>query len=281
MSEIWWIKITTDMFDNEKIRLIEAMPDADTLLIIWVKLLCQAGKVNANGYVFLSRDIPFSAENLATLFGRPINTIRLALDTFQRLNMLTVDENGVIFLPNWSKYQNVEGMELAREKAKLRQQKHREALKQLPLGNSNVTSRDSNVTVTPLDIELELDKDNKNKIINIYTVWNEQNIKNHRKLTDEIKTAIIKCLKDNSETDIIQCIKNYAEIQKGEQYFFKYAWGLKDFLKRGYSKFEDLEIAKNNYLRDKNGENRQNPQIHKPVTAIPGNKPAGAFDDIS
>lgn len=30
----------------------------------------------------------------------------------------------------------------------------------------------------------------------------------------------------------------------------------------------------------KNGENRQYPQIRKPVTAIPGNKPAGAFDDL-
>src|SRR3990172_2073494 len=105
MPDIKWIKLTTDIFDDEKIRLIEAMPDADTLLIIWIKLLCQAGKVNADGYIFLSRDIPFSDDNLATLFGRPVNTIRLALATFQRLLMISIDESGVIFLPKWSKYQ--------------------------------------------------------------------------------------------------------------------------------------------------------------------------------
>ena len=32
------------------------MPEADTLLIIWVKLLAQAGKTNASGYIFLSEN---------------------------------------------------------------------------------------------------------------------------------------------------------------------------------------------------------------------------------
>lgn len=32
------------MFDDEKIRIIESMPDADTILICWIKLLSLAGK---------------------------------------------------------------------------------------------------------------------------------------------------------------------------------------------------------------------------------------------
>ena len=46
MADIKWIKITTDMFDDEKIKVIEAMPDRDAILIIWIKLLTLAGKVN-------------------------------------------------------------------------------------------------------------------------------------------------------------------------------------------------------------------------------------------
>lgn len=31
MSEIKWIKITTNMFEDEKIKLIDAMPERDTI----------------------------------------------------------------------------------------------------------------------------------------------------------------------------------------------------------------------------------------------------------
>ncbi len=42
MAEVKWIKLSTSMFEDEKIRLIESMPEADTLLIIWIRLLAQA-----------------------------------------------------------------------------------------------------------------------------------------------------------------------------------------------------------------------------------------------
>ncbi|MBN3374799.1 hypothetical protein CF087_22550, partial [Clostridium botulinum] len=31
MAEVKWIKITTNMFDDEKIKLIDAMPERDTV----------------------------------------------------------------------------------------------------------------------------------------------------------------------------------------------------------------------------------------------------------
>ncbi|HFI0901946.1 TPA: phage replisome organizer N-terminal domain-containing protein, partial [Streptococcus suis] len=38
-SEIKWIKIVTDIFDDEKILLIESLPEADTIIVVWFKLL--------------------------------------------------------------------------------------------------------------------------------------------------------------------------------------------------------------------------------------------------
>lgn len=95
------------------------------------------------------------------------------------------------------------------------------------------------------------------KVSNIYTVWNEQKIQVHKKLTEETKQAIDKALRDNSEEEIIQAIKNYAEILRDDKYFFKYAWTLRDFLRRGLQKFIDGDICRKNYLRDKiNGTNQ-------------------------
>ena len=126
MAEVKWIKILTEMFDDEKIKLIEVIPEADMVLIIWIKLLTLAGKKNMNGYIFLTENIPYTDEMLATLFGRPVNTIRLALDTFKKFGMINYNDEGQIKISNWEKHQNIEGMEKIKEQNRLRQKKFRE-----------------------------------------------------------------------------------------------------------------------------------------------------------
>lgn len=151
MADVKWIKITTSMFDDEKIKLIESMPDKDSILVIWVKLLVQAGRTNVNGYIFLNEKIPYTDEMLATIFNRPLNTVRLALQTFERFGMIEMDENG-IHIKNWDKHQNINGLEKIREQTRARVQKHRE-LKQIESGNVTVTLRNAT------DIEEDIDKD--------------------------------------------------------------------------------------------------------------------------
>src|SRR5690554_4524034 len=99
MADVKWIKITTSMFEDEKIKLIEKMPDADAMLIIWIKLLTLAGKCNANGYIFLTNQIPYTDEMLSTVFDRPLNTVRLALQTFIKFGMIEM-ENDFLYVAN-------------------------------------------------------------------------------------------------------------------------------------------------------------------------------------
>ena len=67
MAEVKWIKIVTDIFDDEKILLIESMPDADSIIVIWFKLLCLAGRQNNSGVFLMNGRIPYTDEMLATL----------------------------------------------------------------------------------------------------------------------------------------------------------------------------------------------------------------------
>jgi len=94
----------------------------------------------------------------------------------------------------------------------------------------------------------------ENISIVIFDLWNSLGMIKHKKLTADMKRAIDIVSKDYSEGEISQAVKNYAEILKGEQYYFKYTWTLKDFLKRGLEKFLDLEIAKKNYSKTKGGQ---------------------------
>src|SRR5437763_2441359 len=141
MAEVKWIKLSVSMFEDEKIRLIESLPESDTILIIWMKLLSQAGKTNASGYIYLSERIPFTDEMLATIFNRPIGTVRLALKTFEQFGMLEISDDHFISITNWEKHQNIDGLEKIREQERIRKQRQREKKKLLE-------SRDSHGTVT-------------------------------------------------------------------------------------------------------------------------------------
>ena len=173
MSEIKWIKITTDIFDDEKICLIDALPDHDAILVIWFKILALAGKHNRNGLLMMSDKVHYTDEMLATIFRRPLNTVRMALGIFEQFGMVEIID-GVITLPNWEKYQNIDGMEKIKEQTRNRVARHREKQKNLALGNvtCNVTVTQSNA----LEEEGDKNKNRLDKDKNITTTSNSENI---------------------------------------------------------------------------------------------------------
>lgn len=121
MGEVKWIKVSTDMFNsNRKIRQIELMPEGDTILVIWLKLLLLAGTINDGGSIYLTPEIPYTDEMLAVELCRPITTVRMALSVFERFGMIEIIDN-VLFLSSWEKYQNTD--RLAEIRAKDRERK--------------------------------------------------------------------------------------------------------------------------------------------------------------
>lgn len=163
MSEIKWIKIRTDIFDDEKICLIDALPDRDAIIVIWIKLITLAGKLNSKGVLAISKNIVYTDEMLAQSFHRPVNTVRMALGVFENFGMIEKID-GVIMLPNWEKHQNIDGMEKIKEQNRNRATRYRQKQKLLAQNNeSNVINNVmDNVTVThdnALDKDKELDKD--------------------------------------------------------------------------------------------------------------------------
>ncbi|WP_051590505.1 phage replisome organizer N-terminal domain-containing protein [Exiguobacterium antarcticum] len=147
MNEIKWIKLSVDMFDDEKIKLLEKMPDGDTLIVIWCKLLTMAGKGNHKGYIMLTESFPYTEDMLITLIDRPAATVRMAMELFQRFGMVEFDETSSAFmLPNWTKYQNIEGMEKQRELTRKRVARHREKQLEAPKPVDTPELPPSNVT---------------------------------------------------------------------------------------------------------------------------------------
>ena len=158
MAEVKWIKLSTDIFDNRKIKAIERMPEGDALIVIWLKLLVLAGNVNDNGLVYFTRDIPYTDQLLAGEFNRPLTVIQLALATFQKFGMIEITDE-LIHVSNWSKYQNTDGMEKIREQNRIRQKNWYDRKKALQLEEHNVIP---NVSITQPNAT-DIDK-NKNRL---------------------------------------------------------------------------------------------------------------------
>ncbi len=137
MPDVKWIKICTDIFSDEKIKLIDALPERDAIFVIWIKLLTLAGKTNSNGEIHLSENIPYTDEMLSTIFSRPIAVVRLALKVFNDFGMIET-LNGALVVTNWCKHQSIDGLEKIRHDTKLRVRKYRK-LKQIEEKRCNGT----------------------------------------------------------------------------------------------------------------------------------------------
>ena len=201
MSEIKWIKITTDIFDDEKICLIDALPDHDAILVIWFKILALAGKHNRNGLLMMSDKVHYTDEMLATIFRRPLNTVRMALGVFEQFGMVEIID-GIIALPNWEKHQNIDGMEKIKKQTRNRVAKYRKKQKSLALGG-NVTVTEGNAT------EEEGDKNRLDKDENITTTSSNKNIlelfqSEFRRLLSGFEIEDINHLLNENDVDLVK-----------------------------------------------------------------------------
>ncbi len=160
MSDVKWIKITTDMFDNRKIRHLRKLPEGNSIVLIWVMLLAMAGKCNDHGKIYLTENIPYTPKMLADELDFEENTVQLALQALEQLDMIVLDD-GYFSITGWEEHQNIEGMDRIREQNRIRKQRQRE--KERLIAESRVMSRDSHATEEDKEEEKDIDKESKEK----------------------------------------------------------------------------------------------------------------------
>lgn len=280
-SAVKWIKICSDIFDDEKIMLIENLPSADSIIVIWFKLLCLAGKNNNSGVFILNDKIAYTDEMLATVFRRDINTVRLALKTFENYGMIEI-VSGVYTIPNWGKYQNLDKIEQKSQYMRNYMQEYRKKQKDKIecKTNSKLYGKvNSKTNVSSAEVyNKELDNkelDNKEKEIEeendlivskdtirqtdvqrIIDEWNtleEFGITPVKRMTPKREQAVKARIRQNHMDDILEAIENirhssFLQGQNKEGWMITFDW----FLKPG----NFAKVFEGNYL-DKSGNKPQ------------------------
>jgi predicted phage replisome organizer len=218
-SDVKWIKITTDIFDDEKILLIESLPDAYAIITVWFKLLCLAGKQNNSG-VFMMGQIAYTDKMLATIFRMKEATVTMALQTFVQFGMVEIVD-GVITIPNWGKHQNLDQLESRKEYMRNYMLEYREKQKALTNGKSSCKTNsktNSKTNVRQADKEEEKDEDGELKEIHkektdcqqIVDMFNSicVSFPSVRSLSDARKKAIKARLNTYTVDDFKLCFEN-------------------------------------------------------------------------
>ena len=215
MAEVKWIKITTDMFDNRKVRHLRRLPDGNNIVLIWVMLLTMAGRCNSNGMIFLTENIPYTPKMLADELDFEENTVQLALNALAQLNMIVTD-GGYFSIAGWEEYQNTDRLSEIREYNRIAQQKSRARRKQLERPENNVN--DMSMTSqrchdTDIDKDKEKDKDIKKESISCQQIVDLfhsicKSFSSIRSLSEARKKAISARLKTYSLEDFRTVFEN-------------------------------------------------------------------------
>jgi hypothetical protein len=103
---------------------------------------------------------------LASIFRRDVNTVRLALKTFQQFGMIDIIDD-VITIPNWNKHQTLDAYERKKERDRVYQAERRANQRALIEKSSDKssdghTTQSSYVAISEEDKEKDIDKDINN-----------------------------------------------------------------------------------------------------------------------
>lgn len=149
MVQVQWLKVYTDIFDNEKMKKLLRNRDGDTYFRVWIQLLTLAAKSNQHGAILLGENIPMSKEDLAKVMHKTLNKLEKIIQDLYELDMIIIEKE-TICIKNWNMYQSADELEKLRESNRRRQQKYRDKQK------------DSNVIVTSSNTE-DKNREEKNK----------------------------------------------------------------------------------------------------------------------
>lgn len=260
MAEVKWIKLTTDMFDNRKIKHLRRLPEGNSIVLIWVMLLTMAGRCNSGGMIFLTENIPYTPKMLADELDFEENTVQLALNALEQLNMIVTNQ-GFFAIAGWEEYQNIEGMDKIREQTRQRVAKYREKQKALPCSvtvtQGNATEEDKD---KELDKELDIKKEERIDCQQIVDLYHSicKSFPSVRSLSDARKKAIKARLKSYSLEDFKTVFEN-AEASS----FLKGSDG-------GWKASFDWLIKESNMLKVLEGNYADKPKRYGRKEPVPG-----------
>lgn len=95
-KKYFWIKLKDDFFKRHEIKVIEAMPNGKEYVLFYLKLLVES--VSHDGSLRFSDTIPYSPDMLAAITNTNVDTVRVALELFEQLDLMDVLDDKTLYM---------------------------------------------------------------------------------------------------------------------------------------------------------------------------------------
>jgi predicted phage replisome organizer len=193
MRERRYVKFRTDMYEDTKFKIIDRMSKRDLVHYVWSRIVVLAGKVNQEGDLYMSRNIPYTVETLAIEFNRDINEIKTALDVLIELEMIGLIGNKVYRVKNFVNHQNIK----VKEKVEIKEKEN-----EISNAENNKIEKDR----TKMDSEIEGSFENR-----ISTVSTEEKEEADSKANKNNEMSDLDFFKIDSDSENKSCNENKVD----------------------------------------------------------------------
>lgn len=156
----FWLKLNENFFEEDTIAWIEEQPNGKEYSLLYLKLCLKSLKTNGH----LIRNVgqmlmPYDPQTIAKITNTEFDTVIVAMELFKKIGLVTILENGAIYLPQ---LQDMVGSESKWAKYKRKNGEKNNGLEKIQSSSNDVPK----LIQTDIDIEKEKEKEkelNKDK----------------------------------------------------------------------------------------------------------------------
>ena len=157
MSEkrYYWLKLHEHFFDRAVIKYLRKLPNGETIVLIYLELLCIS--LCSDGYVYTDGLYDSMEEDLALVLGEEVMTVRLALSALEAAKLITRGGGAADFY--MKEYPEMVGSEAASTRRSRELRTRRKQTSVALQQNCNAGATLSNVSATKCNIDIDKDID--------------------------------------------------------------------------------------------------------------------------
>jgi len=145
----YWLKLSQEYWNGEKMNYLRAMDKGAEYACFWIDLLMLAMNSTEPGVLRYNENLPYTPKALSRITGTDIDTVRVAMEIFQKMGMVVINQNLEIFVPD------VISMVGSETDSAKRMRKFRKKMQEIP-SQSNTLSSHSDKKTSRCDVEVRV-----------------------------------------------------------------------------------------------------------------------------
>ena len=188
------VRFRVDMYDDIKCKIIDTKARRDLIHYVLARFIVLAGKVDLDGELYITKNMPYTIETLGIEFNRSYEEVEYAIGVLNELEIIHISEENTFKVKNWAKHQNnCRRKEIIKDDHK-EDEKFQNNIIEVEVRNDVIDEITKNNETTHYEKESEpiniINKTNDQKDNNNATYFMKSNLSNNENIENSNKMTI-------------------------------------------------------------------------------------------